>query len=112
MGQMPQQGQPQNNITPQQESGGDIKKLLFSRFSKLSYQEADVFASIITKETYPVLLKVFPELDVLLQQALVFNGEKSQDDYTSPQQQDYIKPTAPQEENPLMDSGVSKGLVR
>ena len=78
---------------------------LMSRFSQLSEQEADIFANMVNRETYPVLQKLFPELGLLFEQALLFNNGDEQKDA-------YIKPSNKQpQQQPVMYNGVSKGLV-
>lgn len=83
----------------------DIGRELMSRFSQLSEQEANIFASIVNRETYHVLQKLFPELGLLFEQALLFNNSNEQTE-------DYIKPSTIQpQQQPVMYNGVSKGLV-
>lgn len=129
---MQQQGAPQKQYAPQpgqedpaqqMEQGGEDEaeneapevdqeemiKLLFSRLDELSAQEAQGLARIITPETYPIFMKLLPEMEPLYITILEQQGgapQQGQQPMPQPGQQ------PPPEENPLVnDEGLSRGLM-
>ena len=62
--------QPQQNVSAPNQMVGQI---LWQRVDTLTEQEVDVFDRIVTPETYPILVKLFPEMEALFQQASMFD---------------------------------------
>lgn len=94
----PQQNQMQGNPDPA------LQQLWLSRFSQLSDQEANLFGSMINAQTYPVLIKLFPEMGVIFDKAMSMQQQGA----GAQQGVDQIntQPAMPQG-----GAGVSRGLV-
>lgn len=105
----------------QAEEGAEINqeqlaKMLFERLDTFNEQEAQALARLITPETYPIFMKLLPEMEPLYVTVLEQSGGGA------PQQEQPMPPGAggqpqpgqyqPPEENPLVnDGGASRGLM-
>jgi hypothetical protein len=93
----------------------DVQNVLLSRVQSISEQEMLTLRLIVNEQTYGVLLKLFPELEFLLQMAMEDDEEQVVGQQMPQQPQGGGMPGAgaPQMRNPILnDSVVSRGLMR
>ena len=104
--QAPQQGGPMQS--PQQALGfiQGVQDILYARVQALTEDEINTLDTIITPETYPILVKIFPELEQLFEQGSNYDAENSPADaYGSDEQGEDS-----QGKHPLFNN-VSAGLM-
>jgi hypothetical protein len=89
----------------------ELQGLLMSRVQQLSKEELQILDSIVTPETIMVLYKVFPELGVLFDHATaVYQGsEGGGEEQAAPMEQP--DEAAAADAHPLINQGVSRGLM-
>ena len=81
----------------------DVQNILWSRVQTLNQQEVQILDQIVTPQSYPVLVKMFPELKPLLDQATTVKG--AQQGPIQGQQAQQPAQAAP------INPNVSRGLI-
>lgn len=115
-----QQGQPQQMEEADMESdyaegmpeinGEELQMLMFNRVAELTPQEQQVFASVVTPQTVPVLFKMFPELGILFDQILSGQGGAQSQPGAGQMMPGQPAPGSG-EDHPFLRDNVSKGLM-
>lgn len=88
----------------------DVQNILWSRVETLTEQEIDALDKIITPQTFPALVKLFPEIKLLFEQA----SAMAQQDMMGPSmpRQPAAQPAGGGQQNPIVtDTGASRGLM-
>lgn len=92
----------------------DVQNILWSRIQNLlTPEDMQILDQVITPQTYPVLVKLFPELQLLLAQASSAQGMQQGPIQGAPQPPagPMQGPAQPQQRNPLSAGGASRGLT-
>lgn len=106
---MPQIEQGGSGPQPVKEIGfnRDVQNILWSRVQSMSEQELDVLDAVITPQTFPILVKLFPEMQLLFEQGSQVSASQPMMAQgtgmpTQPQQQQPNPLSNPQSKNRLM----------
>ncbi len=85
----------------------DIQNVLYSRVQTLSEQEVAALDAIVTPQTYPALIKIFPEMQMIFDEATAMDDSGQGPIQGGHPQQGAAPPSG----NPILNDSVSRGLV-